>query len=191
MSTRYRTIVADPPWNMQFGARRTPARCGGWANPKWDRATVAELPYPTMTVKQIQELPVSVLSDDSAHLYLWTTNRYLEDAYSIVRSWEFRPAQLLTWCKQPMGLGLGGAFVPTTEFVLFARRGVVSDLGRADSTWWIWPRGRHSAKPEAFLDMVETISPAPRLELFARRQRLGWDTWGNEALEHVQLGDIA
>jgi hypothetical protein len=45
----------------------------------------------------------------------------------------------------------------------------------------------HSAKPEAFLDLVEQLSPGPRLELFARRQRLGWDTWGNEALEHVAI----
>ena len=44
-----------------------------------------------------------------------------------------------------------------------------------------------SAKPEAFIDLVEQVSPGPYLELFARRQRLGWDTWGNEALEHVEL----
>jgi len=49
-----------------------------------------------------------------------------------------------------------------------------------------WPRGAHSAKPEAFIDLVETISLGPYLELFARRQRLGWDTWGNEALEHIE-----
>lgn len=58
---------------------------------------------------------------------------------------------------------------------------------RADSRWWNWPRGRHSAKPEAFQDMVERISPPPYLELFARRNRLGWHTWGNEALNHVEL----
>jgi len=58
---------------------------------------------------------------------------------------------------------------------------------RSDSRWYEWPRGRHSAKPEAFLDMVERISPPPYLELFARRQRLGWATWGNECLNHVQL----
>ena len=53
--------------------------------------------------------------------------------------------------------------------------------------WFTWPRGEHSAKPEAFLDMVERVSPGPYLELFARRQRFGWDTWGNEALEHVEI----
>ena len=46
----------------------------------------------------------------------------------------------------------------------------------------------HSAKPDAFIDIVEQVSPGPYLEMFARRQRLGWDTWGNEALEHVSIG---
>jgi N6-adenosine-specific RNA methylase IME4 len=58
---------------------------------------------------------------------------------------------------------------------------------RCDTRWWEWPRGAHSAKPEAFQDVVESVSPGPYLELFARRQRLGWATWGNEALNHVEL----
>lgn len=58
---------------------------------------------------------------------------------------------------------------------------------RCDTRWWSWPRGSHSAKPDAFLDVVESVSPGPYLELFARRQRLGWDTWGDEALNHVEL----
>jgi len=62
-----------------------------------------------------------------------------------------------------------------------------SDGLRVDTRWWLWPRGKHSAKPEAFLDIVESVSPAPRIELFARRNRLGWETWGNESLQHVGL----
>jgi N6-adenosine-specific RNA methylase IME4 len=75
----------------------------------------------------------------------------------------------------------------TTEFVVFAGRGNLPSTGRSDRQWWEWARGKHSAKPEAFLDIVEHVSPAPRLEMFARRQRLGWDTWGNEALQHVEI----
>jgi N6-adenosine-specific RNA methylase IME4 len=60
-------------------------------------------------------------------------------------------------------------------------------LSRAPSSWFDWPRGVHSAKPEAFLDIVESVSPGPYLEMFARRNRLGWDTWGNESLEHVEM----
>lgn len=173
--TRYSTIVADPPWNVGRGPEWG---SGGGSRP---------LTYPTLEVDEIAELPVASLAEKRAHLYLWTINAYIEDAYEIARHWGFRPVVLLTWCKEPHGIGLGGTFVQTTEHVLFARRGVCPAAERMDSTWWRWSRGAHSAKPEAFLDMVERISPAPRLEMFARRNRLGWATWGNEALEHVTM----
>jgi N6-adenosine-specific RNA methylase IME4 len=66
-------------------------------------------------------------------------------------------------------------------------KGESTAIGRAAGRWFTWPRGGHSQKPDAFVDLVEQVSPGPYLELFARRQRLGWDTWGNEALEHVEL----
>jgi N6-adenosine-specific RNA methylase IME4 len=177
---KYRTIVADPPWAMPTG---------GAANAdSWDAGRKpSALPYSTMSVDDISDLPVRDLSFPDAHLYLWTTNAYLERSFGIVNWWGFRPSQVLVWAKTPRGLGMGGAFSNTTEFVLFARRGSLQPLARTDSTWWNWRRGKHSAKPEAFLDLVETVSPGPYLELFARRQRLGWDTWGNEALNHIEL----
>ena len=55
---------------------------------------------------------------------------------------------------------------------------------------WTWTRGKHSAKPEAFQDMVEAVSPGPRLELFARRARPGWTVWGNEVEANVRSGDL-
>lgn len=57
----------------------------------------------------------------------------------------------------------------------------------ADGTWYQAPRGRHSAKPELFRDLIEQMSHGPYLELFARSNRLGWDTWGDEALNHVEV----
>jgi N6-adenosine-specific RNA methylase IME4 len=146
-----------------------------------------------MTLEDIAALPVHALAERAAHLYLWTTNRFLEAAYAVVRAWNFRQPQVLVWCKPPMGVGFGGAFTVTAEFILFARRGSLPHSKRQDSSWWNWSRVyenghiAHSAKPDAFLDLVEQVSPGPYLELFARRQRLGWDTWGDEALEHVRL----
>ena len=176
---RYRTIVADPPWMQPSGG---PASGPGFAVAG---GRPSSLPYSPLHVNDIAALPVSDLAARDAHLYLWTTNAYIEDAYRIARGWGFRPSVLLTWCKTPRGIGLGGTFVQTTEHVLFARRGVLPAAERVDTTWWLWKRGRHSAKPEAFLDLVERVSPAPRLEMFARRDRLGWDTWGNESLGTV------
>jgi N6-adenosine-specific RNA methylase IME4 len=140
-----------------------------------------------MTVSEIAALPVADLAEEDAHLFLWATNHYLDESYDVARAWGFRPSAVLTWCKDPVGVGLGGLFAVTTEFALYARRGAPKHHQRVASTWFNWPRGAHSQKPEAFADLVEEAVPGPYLEMFARRQRLGWDTWGNEALEHVSL----
>jgi N6-adenosine-specific RNA methylase IME4 len=167
--------VADPPWDVGRG-------------PDWgSNGASRPLMYPTMTVEEIAALPVRALADKQAHLYIWTINAYIEDTYEIARLWGFKPSTLLTWCKQPNGLGLGGTYSLTTEHVLFCRRGVLPAANRVPSTWWEWPRRRHSEKPDAFQDMVERISPGPYVELFARRDRLGWDTWGNESLGTANL----
>lgn len=203
---RYATVVVDPPWPMPETGRTTrgetdskgryTAKGGRVVDGTWwgrHRGGSVTLPYQTMALDEIAVLPVEELAELNAHLYVWTTNRFLEETYDIVRGWGFRPAQMLVWCKPPMGIGFGGAFTTTTEFVLFARRGSLPHAQRQDSSWWQWSRPyenghiAHSAKPDAFLDLVEQVSPGPYLELFARRNRLGWDTWGDQALEHVEV----
>jgi N6-adenosine-specific RNA methylase IME4 len=132
------------------------------------------------------------LAEDNSRLFLWTVTRYVEHTYSVARAWGFTPAWLVTWCKPP-GFGGGWEFTSNCEYLLVARRGKPELLDRAPSSWFDWPRPYanggpvHAAKPDAFYDLVEKMSPGPYLELFARRQRLGWDTWGNEALEHVEM----
>lgn len=228
----YATIVVDPPWpydDKPLGYQR-------------ERQKTKFLPYSTMTMQDIKTLPVDQLAAPGAHLYLWTTQRYLWDAKTIATwCWGWRIQSVLTWCKEPMGIGGGGAFTPTTEFMLFGRRpvgalireareargwgraqvhravrgghptGIVyrweaddcyptpddwtklrevlprlydlpdlpPDPVKTDTTWWQWKRGGNSEKPAAALDLVERVSPGPRVELFARRQRLGWDSWGH------------
>lgn len=178
---KYRTIVADPPWPYgKFGSYSwREGRASGKAR---------DLPYPVMALEAITALPVADLAEPDAHLYVWTTQRFLRDTYEIVEAWGFVPGCLLVWCKSPHGFNPGGAFGSTVEFVLTAKRGNLGHIGKVERQWWNWSRGAHSQKPEAFLDAVETVSPGPYLELFARRNRLGWDTWGNEAIEHVELG---
>lgn len=192
---RYRTIVADPPWSQNTGYAVT----RGFKVRVPDKRKVP-LPYPSLSVAEISELPVSDIAEPDAHLYLWTTQQYLHDSFHVVAEWGFKVSATLVWCKEPLGVRLGGAFGSSVEFVHYARRGNLPNTGSVDRRWFEWPRRRgapvkfgerrtegHSAKPEAFLDMVEMVSPGPYLELFARRQRLGWDTWGNESLEHVEL----
>ena len=182
----FRTIVADPPWAMKFGHDNHPERRASRTSRKPWFSTRSQMNYPTMTLAEIEAMPVAGVADKDAHLYLWTVNRYVEQAYAVARAWGFRPVCLLTWAKTPRGLGFGGAFVQTTEHVLFARRGTLKALRRERSTWWNWTRPeagtgpKHSRKPEDFQTLVEAVSPGPRLELFARRARPGWTVWGNE-----------
>ena len=174
--TRYRTIVVDPPWPV-----RQPPKT-------WTTGTAnAALPYPSMTVAEIATLPVADIAADSAHLYLWTVNRFVRDAYDVAEAWGFTWSMLLTGCKEPMGIGPGRQYASATEFILFAYRGSQArEPKRIERNWWVWPRGKHSAKPDAFLDVVEQVSPGPYAELFARRARFGWDyPIGDQALGGV------
>lgn len=172
---RYGTVVADPPWRYDLTL------------PSWGEAGAVRsaVSYPTMTIEQIRALPVSDLAADAAHLYLWTTNTHLEHAWAVVEAWGFTYSTLLVWCKAPRGGGGFPAYAVSTEYVLFCRQGSARSPIQVGRNWWEWPRGRHSEKPEAFYDIVEQVSPGPRLEMFARRNRLGWHTWGNECLPHV------
>lgn len=177
----YTTIVADPPW-PQLGAG--PLRgAPGFGDA---RGQSRVMPYSTMTIDLIDALPVKDLSADVAHLYLWTTNGFLNNAFHTMHAWGFGYSTTLVWAKNPMGGGLGGrAFGISTEFVLFGWRGRAEAKRRIPTTWFNWKRPyntsgkpQHSAKPVAFFDMVEEISEGPYLELFARQNRLGWDSWG-------------
>lgn len=109
----YATIVADPPWPYEGDM---PINRGSRTG-----RTMRFLSYSAMSLKEIGALPVRELATPGAHLYLWTTNRHLETAFGVARSWGFEPVTVLVWCKEPTGHGLGGRFAITTEFALFAR----------------------------------------------------------------------
>ena len=183
MNERFKCIVADPPWQIDMeGGSYESRKNGNWMK---TNEKVRALQYPQMTIEEIAALKVPAADD--AHLYIWTVNKYIEATYDVTRAWGFKPSALLTWIKKPMGLGLGGTFCSNTEFVLFSRRGKLTSKRKVDTRWWNWKRGKHSAKPEAFQDIVESVSPGPYLELFARRKRLGWSVWGNEVDSDVAI----
>lgn len=203
---RYRCIVADPPWDHSDGTGKN------FGAAKWNKDTrfgvghgeirVTGLPYGVLSLEEIKALPVSELAQTDSHLYLWTTQRYLRASFDVAEAWGFRVVSTLVWCKKPKGF-MGGAWRTSTEFIQFAKRGSLAHVEQAPQRWFTWPRKSHSvaagesssdghsAKPDAFLDLVERVSPGPYLELFARRQRLGWDTWGDEALDHIKMDRLA
>jgi N6-adenosine-specific RNA methylase IME4 len=180
---RYSTIVVDPPW-----------RYGKWgkaSKPNYEGHIPKEsdLPYDWMSVDEIKALPVGSIANKNCELYLWTTQKYLPDAFEVIKVWGFKYCQTLTWCKKPMGKGQGGIYCPTTEFLILARRGKMPKVERVDTTWWQVSRAwkTHSKKPEFFQDLIEQVSEAPRLEMFARREREGWDVFGNEVNNSINL----
>ena len=167
-------IVADPPWKLDTG----PNVFNGTGERGHDN-----LAYEQMGLDQIKALPVKDRAADDSHLYLWTTNKYVEASYAVAREWGFKPSVLLVWAKSPRGVGLGDAFRLTTEFILYARRGSLKEKQICERTWFNWKRGKHSEKPDAFYELVESMTPAKvgeRLEMFARKKRRGWKVWGNE-----------
>ena len=170
----FRCIVADPPWKLTTG----PNAFGGTIE-----AGNEALPYEQMSLEDIQALSVQDHAADDAHLYLWTPDRYVEKSYGIARAWGFKPSALLVWAKKPHGIGLGGAYRLTTEFILYARRGSLEERRIIETTWFNWSRGKHSQKPAAFYEMVESVSQGPFLEMFARAERKGWKVWGDEVGE--------
>jgi len=170
----YRTIVTDPPWQPTLGET--------W-KARADKGRPQRF-YSTMSLADIiaNKPPIA----DQAHLYVWCLSQHVDWGYELARSWGAEPIVLWTW-KKP-GLGVG-RFRCNTEHILVARVGPrcgnpFGQGGRhaqaTDGTLFEWPRGRHSEKPEAFFDLIERLSPAPRLEMYARTRRLGWDARGDE-----------
>lgn len=189
--SRYRTIVADPPW--RYG-KRMHVKTQNVAH-RQDRSfgASAEDVYPTMSFAEIAAMPVGDLAEDDAHLYLWVTNTKLFDSDdgwtipTILSAWGFTYKTLLTWDKTGP-LGMGYYFRGRTEHVIFAVRGRLPIEARQREQNIIHaPNGAHSTKPDAFYDLVERVSPSPRVELFARRARFGWDYWGNESLGTAEM----
>lgn len=184
LSPPYSTIVADPPWAYRTTKGMTTRTSHGTA--------CAEDNYSTLTNEQIAALPVCDLAATNAHLYMWVTNPKLygdrkRDGVSpveIMEAWGFSYVTLLTWFKKPGALGMGFYFRGQTEHVLFGVRGAagiaVADRRRNCFEGDYFQAGTtgHSRKPAAFFDLVESVSPGPYVELFARQPRLGWDAWG-------------
>lgn len=173
-AAEYRTVVADPPWQPTMAITN-----GGAPKASPQRF------YKTLTVPEI--IAIRPKMAKQAHLYLWCLTQHVDWGYEVARAWECEPIILLTW-KKP-GLGVG-RFRCNTEHVLVARKGdrIGNPFGQGgrhsqatDGTLFEWPRGRHSEKPQEFFALVEKLSPAPRLEMYARTSRHGWAAWGNEA----------
>jgi N6-adenosine-specific RNA methylase IME4 len=189
-SVSYRTIAADPPWPIRWTMGTTRVNGRGERHRTLKRA----LGYPVMSIGEICELPVVELADDDAGLFLWCPDQFLieGDGARVVRAWGFDPGRVIVWWAK-RGYGLGTFPRPQHEALLVGRRGRHAfdavDVGSVQEWKQPYVNGArsHSAKPEGAYDLIERVSPGPYLELFARRGRLGWDHWGDQALQTVEM----
>lgn len=178
---KFRTVLADPPWQFQ---NRT-----GKMAPEHKRLSR----YPTMSLDDICDLPVEALADSPAHLYLWVPNALLPDGLKVMEHWGFRYKSNIVWSKirkdgGPDRRGVGFYFRNVTELLLFGVRGTNARTlapGRSQENLIATQKREHSRKPDEQYDLIERCSPGPRLELFARGPRAGWEVWGNQAEEYV------
>ena len=138
-----------------------------------------------MPVKDIMALPIGELADpEGCHLYCWTTNNYLPAALECIQMWGFEYITTITWLKDRVGLGQ--YYRGLTEHCLFASTKKRLPYKMADGkrcqgiTGFSEPKTIHSRKPDSMRNMIEWVSYAPRIELFAREHHAGWDVWGNE-----------
>lgn len=169
----FRTILADPPWDVQQQGARGAAEH-----------------YPLMTLQEITAMPIRDLAAKDAHLWLWVTNATLRQGYDIAEAWGFTVRSPLTWIK--FRLGLGNYLRNSTEHLLFATKGKAPVQFRSQPTWINAPVQDHSHKPEEQYALIERISPGPYLELFARRRPSStsdWSVWGNQIDSDITIPD--
>jgi len=191
---KYQVILADPPWKITAGRE-----INGYKMKNGKQLFVSasnksrKLEYPTMSIDEIKNLNVKNITADDAHLYMWVTNSHLPFVFEIIKEWGFNYSTMIVWAKNMMGGGLGGAFKINTEYLIFARKGAHKTTQTNKGTWFNIKRTyengapKHSKKPDFFYEMIEKTSPGKKLEMFARRKREGWDSWGNEIKNDVEI----
>lgn len=179
----YRVIAADPPWAFKSNSAAKPGR-----NPMRH--------YATMSLADISALPVRNVVADDAILFLWITGPFLAIGahMPLMKAWGFAPSGMgFVWIKLnpraatlfviEQDLATGGGFTTrkNAEFCLIGKRGRSVRESASVHEVIIEPRREHSRKPEQFYDRAEAYASGPRLELFARQRRPGWDAFGLES----------
>ncbi len=163
----YRTVVIDPPWPM--------AKIEREVRPKQGQT----LDYAVKSVEEIADWEAqNFMAEDGCHVYLWTTQRFLEDALRIMDGWGVKRECVLVWNKN---VGITPySWMYNAEFVLFGRVGDLPLLKNGEKVVFGGRVREHSRKPDEFYDLVRLVSPEPRIDVFSREVRDGFEQWGDE-----------
>lgn len=156
----YGTLVIDPGWTY---AQQSPR---------------VKPPYGLMSLEAIKNLPIRNIAAENSHIYLWVTSAFVAEGVDVLRGWGFKYKTSLVWAK--FQIGLGNYFRNSHELILFGVRGRLPLLRKDLRTWFLASRRQHSRKPDEFYELAEKASPGPRIDIFSREKRIGWDQWGNQ-----------
>lgn len=180
---KYKIIYADPPWKYNSRANHKTRFRGG-----------AEGHYPLMSMEAIKLLPINDIADKNCVLFMWCTFPYLNEQIKLFEHWGFKYRTLgFSWIKtnpkngKPF-FGVGYYAKSNCEVCLMGIRGKMKPVSNKVSSVIISPRREHSRKPdEAAERIVELFGDIPRIELFARHKKKGWNIWGNELKNDINL----
>lgn len=173
-TSRYNTLVIDPPWPQTM--------TGTYKRRRHSRANA--LPYSTLSLDEIASFPLQSLCNPGSHVYVWVTNKFLPAVWDILDGWGLHYHLTLPLIKKS-GIVPCKGYVFASEFCILAFSSrphqPFSNMGKLNWLTVNPKAGTHSAKPESFYTLTEHMSPAPRLDIFARQARPWWgDAWGNE-----------
>lgn len=164
-------IVIDPPWPMDKIDRDT-------------RPGQVSFDYPVMSIEQIRAEVGKMLDEHAepdAHIFLWTTQKFLPFAFGLIDNWNLAYGEAFTWHKNGGFQPFGGPQY-NSEFVVRARKGSPIFLETTNfMTCFTGDRGRHSEKPSSFYEMIRRVTGGRRLDLYARGPHEGFISWGKEA----------
>lgn len=172
---KYSVIYADPPWQYKVWSKKGSGRS-------------AERHYPTMSKKEIANLPIQNICEKDSVLLLWVIAPCLVEGMELIKSWGFDYKTIgFTWVKKnkksPSWFwGMGYYTRANAEICLLATKGKpLKRISRAVHSVIDTPIEEHSKKPDCARDRItELFGDLPRIELFARQHADGWDCWGNE-----------
>lgn len=163
---QYNTIIIDPSWPIEKIER--------YEAPHQE----PDLDYKTMSLEAIKNLKMP--ASENCHLFLWTTQKYLPISFEILKGWGFKYIFTMVWCKT-------GGFQPfnlpqyNCEFAVYGRIGSPEFIEtKSFFTCFHGKRREHSRKPKEFYDLICRVCPEPRIDIFSREKKDGFDSWGDE-----------
>lgn len=174
---KYNTIVIDPPWTVKNNLTDT----------KFYRSGSQRMPYSQMTDREIMMLPIDKMANDNCDLFLWSITSKIPVCFELLKWWGFRYVDFFAWDKE-IGVPVNGVY-RSVEWIIYGYKGKmgINKKGKFINSMIREKRREHSRKPDSFYNIIKTNAKDFRIDLFAREERDGWDVFGNEVDNGIDI----